>query len=141
MNLIQPIPAMLKTLVRSTPRLLLAWFLSTIAVPSSHAQGNIVFEAFNLTDTTPGQDLWRFSYTVRGFEFQANQGFSVFFTPSLYRQLQSPPPAVNADWNVIAVQPDLVLNDPGFYDAQAVNEMVRPRRTERGGRVARSTHT
>ena len=29
------------------------------------------------------------------------------------------PPAVGADWSVLAVQPDLILRDPGFYDAQA----------------------
>ena len=97
-----------------------ALLLLTFGVHSSRAQGKIFYQAFNLTDSTPGQDLWRFSYTVSGFDVQASQGFSVFFTPSLYRQLQSPPPAVNADWNVIAVQPDLVLHDPGFYDAQAL---------------------
>ena len=28
-------------------------------------------------------------------------------------------PAINADWNVLSAQPDLVLRQPGFYDAQA----------------------
>lgn len=83
----------------------------------------IQYLATDLADTTPGQDLWRYDYTVGGFNFQQNQGFSVFFNHTLYTGLQNPPPPVNADWNVLSVQPDVGLAQPGYYDAQAVNNM------------------
>ena len=74
----------------------------------------------NVADTTPGQDLWQYSYSVSGFAFGTAQGFSVFFDRNLYKLIQSPPPPVNAGWDAISVQPDLALNADGFYDAQAL---------------------
>jgi len=82
----------------------------------------IYFEAVDLTDIDPGKDLWQYNYNVTGFDFQKDQGFSIFFDISLFRDLQNPPPQVNADWNVISVQPDPVLRDPGFYDAVALRD-------------------
>ena len=78
------------------------------------------FEVVDLADTTPGQDLWEYRYTVTGLTLTANQGFTIFFDLSLYTLLQSPPPFVNADFDVITVQPDLALHSNGFYDALAL---------------------
>jgi hypothetical protein len=89
--------------------------VSPVARPAA-----ILFEATDLTDTTPGEDLWRYSYSVSGFTFATNQGFTIRFDRSLYRQLQSPPPLINADWDAISIQPDLALNSDGFYDAAAL---------------------
>ena len=96
--------------------ILLCAFLS----PQLRLEGQIFYEATDLSDTTSGEDLWRYTYNIRGFSFETGQGLSIFFDPVHYRNLQNPPPPVNADWSVISVQPDLVLGRPGFYDGQAL---------------------
>ena len=78
------------------------------------------FAVVDLADTTPGQDLWEYSYQVSGLTLTAGQGFTIFFDFNLYKLLQSPPPFVNADFDLLTVQPDLNLNSNGFYDAQAL---------------------
>lgn len=97
--------------------LALLWF-----IPQARGQSGpvILFQATDLADTTAGQNLWQYSYLVSGFNFQANQGFSIFFDHQSYLGLQSPPPAVGPDWNILSVQPDLVLGQPGYYDALAL---------------------
>ena len=78
------------------------------------------FEVIDLADTTPGQDLWEYRYTVSDLTLTAGQGFTIFFDFNLYTLLQNPPPLVNADWDPITVQPDVALHSNGFYDAQAL---------------------
>ncbi len=80
------------------------------------------FEVVDLADTTPGQDLWEYSYVVSGLTLTANQGFTIFFDLSLYTLLQNPPPFVNADFSLLVAQPDLALNSNGFYDALALRD-------------------
>ena len=84
------------------------------------AQGFMQFQAIDLTDTTPGQDLWRYQYVLNGFTFQTGQGFSVFFDSQLYTDLHNPQPSLSPIWNVIAVQPDVILHQPGYFDGQAL---------------------
>jgi hypothetical protein len=38
----------------------------------------------------------------------------------LYDDLEDPPPPPNNHWNVLSLQPDLSLPDPGLYDALAL---------------------
>ena len=97
---------------------LIAVFLFTFSPPGRGA--TILFTASDVADTTPGQDLWQYSYTPGGFTFAAGQGFTVVFDRTLFTLLQSPPPFVNADWDPLTLQPDLALGSNGFYDAQAV---------------------
>ena len=78
------------------------------------------FEVVDLADTTPGQDLWEYSYQVTGLSLTAGQGFTIFFDLSLYTLLQNPPPFVNADFDLLVAQPDLALHSNGFYDALAL---------------------
>ena len=80
----------------------------------------IYFKATDLANTTPGQDLWQYSYTVSGLALAAGQGFSIQFIPALYKTLQSPPPTVNGDWDVLALQPDVALHSSVIYDALAL---------------------
>ena len=97
---------------------LLTVFLFTFSSPGRAA--TVIFEATNLADTTPGEDLWQYSYTPGDFAFAASQGFTIVFDRTLFSQLQSPPPFVNADWDAISLQPDLLLGSDGFYDALAL---------------------
>ena len=80
----------------------------------------IFYEPTDIIDSTSGQDLWQYRYTVSDVAFDVDQGFSIEFDRSLYEDLQSPPPPVNGDWNVLTLQPDLLLPDDGFYDAFAL---------------------
>ena len=75
------------------------------------------FAVVDLADTTPGQDLWEYSYEVSSLTLTAGQGFTIFFDLNLFTLLQSPPPFVNADWDLLSVQPDLALASNGFFDA------------------------
>ena len=97
--------------------LLFAWYSTAPAATV------IYYEVTNLADTTPGSDLWEIAYHVTNFNAAAGQGFSVSFALNLYQDIQSPPPVVNGDWDVISIQPDAGLNSNGRYDAQAVRSM------------------
>ena len=101
--------------------LVLVFFLFGAAyAPTLRGQGYIQTQAIDLADTTPGQDLWQYQYVLSGFTFQTGQGFSVFFDPLLYTDLQNPQPSLSPLWSVLAVQPDVILNQPGFFDSQAL---------------------
>jgi hypothetical protein len=55
----------------------------------------ILFEATDLAPPGPGGgDLWQYTYHVSGFTPQINTAFEMLFDPTLYRDLQDPPPAV-----------------------------------------------
>jgi len=92
--------------------------LLTIFGGNSYAT-TISYQATDLADTTPGQDLWRYSYSVSG-TFNQDYGFTVLFNYSLYSNLEDPPPVVNSDWNPIVLQPDPSLPADGTYDALAI---------------------
>ena len=96
-------------------------FVPPVLLSSLKASGAaIAFQATDLTDTTLGQDLWNYSYAVSGFNFQTNQGFTIYFSDSLYRNLQNAQPSSSTDWSMLAAQPDLILHQPGFLDGQAL---------------------
>jgi hypothetical protein len=94
--------------------------LVSLLVPArTAAAAAIEYSATDLADVTPGDDLWSYEYFVSGFAFDADQGFSVYFDPTLYSQLQDPPPSP-ADWFTLSIQPDTVLPDDGYYEAVAL---------------------
>lgn len=97
--------------------LLLVFLLVPVAISGATT---ISYEATDLTDTTPGEDLWQYSYTVGNFLFNMDYGFTIFFDYLLYANLEDPPPSVNSDWDPIVWQPDLNIPDDGAYDALAL---------------------
>ena len=99
---------------------LLAVLLLLLMLAPPGRAATVIFTVTDVADATPGQDLWEYSYQVTGVTFALGQGFTIFFDRALFSQLQSPPPFVNADWDPIAIQPDLALNSDGLYDAQAL---------------------
>ena len=82
----------------------------------------ILYEAANLADTTPGEDLWQYSYTVSDYSFDMDYGFTIHFDYSLYSNLEDPPPYVNDEWDPIVWQPDTAIPDDGAYDALALQD-------------------
>jgi hypothetical protein len=91
-----------------------------VAAARSASATVIEFQATDLTDLVSGDDLWMYRYFVSDFVFAADQGFSISFDTALYRNLQDPPPSVGADWDLLAIQPDLALPSAGLYDALAL---------------------
>jgi hypothetical protein len=85
----------------------------------------IGFAATDVADAVPGEDLWRYDYTVSGVAFLQSQFFDIYFDPLLYGHL-TPGPAPNADWDVlILVQPDPTVLPPfdrGRFDAFALTD-------------------
>ena len=97
---------------------------AAVASPEMAEALSIKFESVDLADVTPGEDLRQFRYhvsgDVNGSPLQADQGFTIGFAQALYRALQDPPPPVNADWDVLVLQPDPGIPDDGVYDALAL---------------------
>lgn len=111
---------MLRKLTCLIPVLLLLCFAFFLPVARA---GTISYQATDLTDTTPGQDLWQYSYLLNGFNFGLNFGFDIFFPLSdgfLFGDLENDPPEPNTDWDVVSVQPDENLPADGFLDALAL---------------------
>jgi len=102
---------------------LIFWFaiaLLFISTPQVQAQGSVRYEAVDLADVDVGEDLWEYSYYFSGYDFGAGQGFSIYFEPQLYKSLQNPRPSSSLDWNMIVVQPDVLLSAAGFLDGLAL---------------------
>lgn len=94
-------------------------FISMVSMKTAFAI-SIVYEATNSTDTTPGEDLWQYTYWLSDYSFDTDYGFTVYFDYQLYSNLEDPPPTVNSDWDPIVWQPDPSLPDDGAYDALAL---------------------
>ena len=93
-----------------------ACLLGLLVAPASHAI-LIEYEALDLVNTTPGTDLWQYSYYVSDHDFLTDQGFSIWFHSNVYNNLTLA--STSPVWNAIAVQPDILLPDAGYYDALA----------------------
>lgn len=96
----------------------LALVIPSIALDCRAA--TIAYTVTDLVDEVSGEDLWLYTYRVSDFNFGAGQGFNTTFVSSLFTKLQTPPSLVNADWDALTLQPDLLLSSAGLYDAQAL---------------------
>ena len=105
---------------RSDAALVLLALACALATPRESAATSIRFEALDLPDTTPGEDLYRYEYSLSDFPHPAGYGFSIRFDPALYASLESPPPEVGPDWDLLSLQPDPGIPDDGLFDAQAL---------------------
>lgn len=94
-------------------------FISMVSMKTTFAI-SIVYEATDLSDITPGEDLWQYTYWLSDYTFNTGYGFTIYFDYQLYSNLEDPPPAVNSDWDLIVWQPDPFLPDDGAYDAMAL---------------------
>lgn len=90
------------------------------AHPCLGAPIRIAYLATDLPDSAPGEDRWEYRYVVSDFSFDVDRGFAIAFDSTLYTDLESIPPPVGPDWDVVTFQPDPVLGSPGLYDALAL---------------------
>ena len=94
----------------------------SLTVPLSAGAFGIDVSAVNLSDTTPGEDLWRYSYKVfddASLLDDANEGFTIYFDYTAYGTLSNPTIS-NADWDLLALSPLPGSLFDGFFDALAV---------------------
>jgi len=95
--------------------------LAALLLPAAANALMIQYAATDLTDTTSGEDLWRYDYTLSGQIFNEYQGFTVFFSPNNYGALSSPSaPNSSSDWDVLRINPDPGIPDDGLFDALAL---------------------
>lgn len=101
--------------------LLLCAFLFWCAEPPGGPAfgGTITYQTANLPDDVPGEDRWQFRYTLQGFSFAANEGFSIIFERELFASLGVPSGPDNS-WSLLVFQPDLNLPEDGLFDALAL---------------------
>lgn len=93
--------------IRNSILLLLA-----LLVPMTGFAGAIFYDITNLS----GND-WRYEYRLSGFQFQAGEGFTIFFDESLFEDLRNV--SVPGDWDPLLSQPDSFFQVAGFLDALA----------------------
>src|SRR4051812_301262 len=104
----------MSSLLRAQRTVLFSVILVTILCLVSSARATTIeFIPTNLADVTPGQDLWRYDYTVSGRAFLQSEFFDMYFDPQLYRTL-TVGSALNANWDVRILQEPNPVNLPPF---------------------------
>lgn len=78
----------------------------------------IAYAATDLPDAGP-DDLWQLDYLVSEGDFPAGYGFSILFAVGDASALAPVPTGADAEWDVLAFQPDPRLPLDGLFDAQA----------------------
>ena len=96
-------------------------FVVIFSIGSAHATA-ISFVATDLADTTVGEDLWEYTYTVSENTFDMDYGFTIFFDYNLYGAIDPSPISPNTDWDVLTWDPDTSLPDDGAFDALALTD-------------------
>lgn len=94
-------------------------WIALLALAPAASAASVAFEAVDLADTTPGEDLWLHRYHVSDASFPEGTGFSVFFAVGVYDLLDAGD-APSADWDVLAIDPEPALASDGFFDALAL---------------------
>ena len=85
----------------------------------SFSQGLIRYEAEDLGDVVVGEDLWAYRFFVSGFTFGVDEGLSLFFDYQDYTKLAEASVGLDPKWDVLVIQPDVLLTADGFFDALA----------------------
>jgi hypothetical protein len=101
--------------------LLLAGGASSAGAASLDAP-RVLAEPVDLADPVPGQDLWLFQYTVKGFDTSEAAGLSILFDHATSAGLDTTGLAAPAVWDVLVLQPDPALPSDGLFDALALGQ-------------------
>jgi len=104
-----------ETALRYTAGLLIS-ATALLAAGSANA-ATIYYEAEPLPSIGLNE-RWRYTYTLENTDFDPGEGFTIVFSAVDYVALAEPS-APDPDWNAIVLQPDLLLPDHGYFDAQA----------------------
>jgi hypothetical protein len=96
-----------------------------LAVGAPAAAVQITYEAIDLADPNPGDDLWLYRYELDAFKLPAGYGFSVFFDDPAASALDLAG-FLARDWDLLVIQADPALPDIGFFDALLVGTPKAP---------------
>ena len=91
--------------------------LLAAAPPAALADIQIVYQTEDLPDAEPGQDLWRYTYTVSGWAFGELDGFRIYFPTHSFSDVDIID--IPTQWDAVALVPDEVFPDQAFL-AQAL---------------------
>jgi hypothetical protein len=108
-------------------RAVVAFGLLLLSASPSFAT-SISLQPTDLADTTPGEDLWQYTYTVAGGTFSAENGFMILFLAADYGHLSDPAPdtdpapfvTTDAEWDLLLFDPDLPPSADGVLDSLAL---------------------
>ncbi len=95
--------------------------LSMVAVGAAWAAPTVLFVATDLTDTTSGQDLWRYDYTLSG-PVDSFGSVNLLFSPANYANLMSQ--TLDTNLTLLDVQPDAGLPADGIVYVTALNGLL-----------------
>jgi len=90
-----------------------------LAAAGPAAALRIAYTATDLPDGGP-EDLWQYDYFVSEGSFATGFGFSILFPVGGGDALVPVATGADAEWDVIALQPDPLLPADGVFDAQAL---------------------
>ncbi|RIL02329.1 MAG: hypothetical protein DCC71_16545 [Proteobacteria bacterium] len=98
-------------------RLLCAGALLALAAPAAAVE--LSHFPIDVADPEPGRDRWQVLYQLDSFPYAQGYGFTVYFDPTLYAELESDP-APHPHWDAITSEPDPNLGADGFLDVETV---------------------
>ena len=87
-----------------------------VAAPARAVE--IAYTAVDLADAQPGVDRWLYRYQLDEFLYGAGYGFTVYFDPDLYAELDAGALAPD-QWDPVVADPDVNLGAYGYYDVEA----------------------
>ena len=75
--------------------------------------------------TDLGSGRWEYTYTVYNLSLEVGiEEFTIWFDYGLFDNLLVTTPETPAGWDQIVVQPEPVLEDDGFYDAETLDSGI-----------------
>lgn len=95
--------------------------LSMVAVGAAWAAPTVLFVATDLTDTTSGQDLWRYEYTLSG-PVDSFGSVNLLFSPANYANLISQ--TLDLNLSLVVDQPDAGLPADGIVHVSPLNALL-----------------
>jgi hypothetical protein len=102
------------------PNVLLLLMILVIFPFGTALAATVIYNTTDLGDVNPGEDLWQYSYTVSGYTYNTDYGFTIWFDENQYGAIDPLPSPPNMDWDVITWDPAPSIFDPGAYDALAL---------------------
>jgi len=83
--------------------------------PFAHSAVQVLYEVQDLTDDTPGEDLWRYLYRVSGYAFQPGENFlRVLFPDETYGPILEDGIEVPDGWIAVVQVADTEIPDASF---------------------------
>ena len=95
--------------------------LAVMTASAAWAAPTVIFVATDLADTTAGQDLWRYAYTITG-PVDAFGSVNLLFSPASYAQLVSQ--TSDANLNLLDSQPDTGLPADGIVSITPLSGLL-----------------